>query len=130
MFKFGSLEYMNEVMKRTNADAEYERVSKEETGSFTRVLDAEPNKGIPKSIVVGYTEEKGKFLEVWEGERPTDFVLSAPYGVWVDILIGKLGASRAFVMRKLKVRGDSQDPEKLRLNNEMARDTQNHSDSV
>ena len=85
LLKFGSLEYMNEVMKRTNADAEYERLSKEETGSFTMLLGAEPANGIPKPIVVGYREEKGKILEVWEGERQTDFVLSGPYGVWVDI---------------------------------------------
>ena len=32
-------------------------------------------------------------------------MLSGPYGVWVDILLGKLGASKAFVTRKLKVRG-------------------------
>jgi putative sterol carrier protein len=106
MLKFGSLEYMNEVMKRTNADAEYERVSKEETGSFTMILGAEPANGIPQEIVVGYREEKGKITEVWMGERQTDFVLSGPYGVWVDILLGKLGASKAFVMRKLKVRGN------------------------
>ena len=106
MPKFGSKEYMNEVMKRTNADAEYERLSKEETGSFTMILGAESGKEIPKSIVVGYREEKGKILEVWEGERQTDFVLSGPYGVWVDILLGKLGASKAFVTRKLKVRGN------------------------
>lgn len=106
MFKFGSLEYMNEVLKRTNADAEYERMSKEETGSFTMILGAEPANGIPKPIVVGYREERGKILEVWEGERQTDFVLSGPYGVWVDILLGKLGASKAFVTRKLKVRGN------------------------
>ena len=106
MLKFGSLGYMNEVMKRTNADTEYERLSKEETGSFTMILGVEPASGIPSSIVVGYREEKGKILEVWEGERQTDFVLSGPYGVWVDILLGKLGASKAFVTRKLKVRGN------------------------
>jgi len=104
--KFGGVEYMNEVMKRTNADAEYERLSKEETGSFTMILGAESEKGIPVSIIVGYREEKGKILEVWQGERQTDFVLSGPYGVWVEILIGKLGATKAFVVRKLKVRGD------------------------
>lgn len=106
MVKFGSLEYMNEVMRRTNEDAEYQRIGKEETGSFTMILGADPASGIPQQIVVGYREEHGKILEVWEGERQTDFVLSGPYGVWVDILLGKLGASKAFVMRKLKVRGD------------------------
>jgi len=106
MFKFGSLEYMSEVMRRTNADTEYQRLGKEETGSFTMILDAESDKGIPQPTVIGYKEEKGQILEVWQGERGTDFVLSGPYGVWVDILVGKLGATRAFVMRKLKVRGD------------------------
>jgi len=106
LFKFGSLEYMNEVMRRTNADAEYQRLGKDETGSFTMILDAEPDKAIPQSIVIGYREEKGKILEVWQGERQTDFVLSGPYGIWVDILVGKLGTTKAFVMRKLKVRGD------------------------
>jgi putative sterol carrier protein len=100
------MEYMNDVMKRTNGDVEYQRLGKDETGSFTMILGAEPEKGIPTSTVVGYREEKGKILEVWQGERQTDFVLSGPYGVWVDILVGNLGATKAFVMRKLKVRGD------------------------
>jgi putative sterol carrier protein len=100
------MEYMNEVMKRTNADAEYQRLGKDETGSFTMILGAETEKGIPAATVVGYREEKGKILEVWQGERQTDFVLSGPYGVWVDILVGRIGATKAFVMRKLKVRGD------------------------
>jgi len=100
------MEYMNEVMRRTNADTEYQRLGKDETGSFTMILDGEPGRGIPESIIVGYREEKGRILEVWQGERQTDFVLSGPYGVWVDILVGKIGATKAFVMRKLKVRGD------------------------
>jgi hypothetical protein len=58
------MEYMNEVMKRTNADAEYERLSKEESGSFTMILGAETEKGIPALIVFGYREEKGKILVV------------------------------------------------------------------
>jgi len=40
LLRFGGLEYMNQVMKRASADAEYERLSKEETGSFTMILDA------------------------------------------------------------------------------------------
>jgi len=31
---------MNEAMKRTNPDAQYERLSKEETGSFTIIFNA------------------------------------------------------------------------------------------
>ncbi len=32
-------------------------------------------------------------------------MLSGPYGVWVDILRGVLGPTKAFLMRKLRVRG-------------------------
>jgi len=60
---------MNEVMKKTNADSEYQRLGKDETGSFTMILGDEPDKGIPQSIIIGYREEMGKILEVWQGER-------------------------------------------------------------
>ncbi len=43
--------------------------------------------------------------DVWEGQRPTLFTLSGPYGVWVDILRGKMGATKAITMRKLKTHG-------------------------
>jgi putative sterol carrier protein len=42
---------------------------------------------------------------VWIGQRPTQFTLSAPYGVWVDILRGKIGATMAIASRRLRTQG-------------------------
>ena len=43
--------------------------------------------------------------QVWIGQRPTLFTLSGAYGVWVDVLRGKMGATKAITMRKLKTQG-------------------------
>jgi len=43
--------------------------------------------------------------DIWLGERKTEFTISGNYGVWVNILTGKSGVTKAFLMRKLRVRG-------------------------
>jgi len=103
--KFCSIEHLREVQARSNADEEYRRRAKGENDSYTLVLKSEPEMGIPEDIVVGAKIVDGEIAEVWEGPKPTDFTLIAPYGVWVDILIGKLNAAKAVSLRKLKVKG-------------------------
>ncbi|MDH4214255.1 MAG: SCP2 sterol-binding domain-containing protein [Candidatus Thorarchaeota archaeon] len=44
--------------------------------------------------------------DIWFGERDTSYILSAPYRVCVDILLGKTGANRAFITRKLNIKGN------------------------
>jgi len=104
--KLGSLEYLDEVQKRTNADEKYRRLAAEEHDSYTLVIQAEPQKGVNQDMVVGFRVDAGQITDIWQGERPTDFTLLGPYGVWVDILRGALGPNKAFTMRKLKVRGN------------------------
>jgi len=104
--KLGSPEYLEEVKRRTNADEKYRELAKNEHDSYTLVLQAEPDKGVLQDTIVGFKVDGGQITEIWAGERKTDFVLSGPYGVWVDILRGKLSANKAFTMRKLKVRGN------------------------
>ncbi len=107
MFEFASLEYMKEVQRRSNADQKYRDLSKEETASYLFILEPEPEKGVTKRFIIGYIVVRGEIVDVWVDEpRKTDFVISGKYGVWVDILLGKLGVTRAFLMRKLKVRGN------------------------
>lgn len=103
--KLGSPEYLEEVKKRSNADPKYRELAKGENESYTLVLEAEPHKGVPETLVVGFTTQDGEIVEIWQGERPTLFTLSAPYGVWVDILKGNLGPTKAITMRKLKTQG-------------------------
>ncbi|MFQ5999201.1 MAG: SCP2 sterol-binding domain-containing protein [Candidatus Bathyarchaeia archaeon] len=104
--EFGSKEYLKEVMERTNADEKYLELAKEEIASYTFMIQAEPNKGVEKDIVLGYNVENGVMTDVWLGEKKTEFTISGKYGVWVSILTGKTGVTKAFLMRKLKVRGN------------------------
>ncbi|MGQ9585630.1 MAG: SCP2 sterol-binding domain-containing protein [Anaerolineae bacterium] len=103
--KLGSLEYLEEVKTRSNADAKYRELAKGQNESYTLVLEAEPAKGVLQPVIVGFTTADGEITEIWKGERPTLFTLSAPYGVWVDILKGKLGPTKAITMRKLRTQG-------------------------
>jgi putative sterol carrier protein len=103
--KLGSLEYLEEVKERSNADPEYLELAKGNNESYTLVLEPEPDKGVAEQIVVGFDNVDGKMNEAWFGQRPTQFTLSAPYGVWVDILRGKMGPTKAIASRKLRTQG-------------------------
>jgi len=103
--KLGSMEYLEDVQKRSNEDAEYRRLAKGENESYTMIMKAEPDKGVPEDVVAGEQLKDGEVVEVWQGVRDTDFTLTANYGVWVDILRGQLNAVKALSLRRLKVRG-------------------------
>lgn len=104
--KLGSPEYLAEVKRRSNADTTYCEMIKNDYESYTLVLQAEPKKGVHDTITIGFQVDHGQIPELWSGERKTDFTLVGPYGVWVDILRGKLDPNKAFTMRKLKIRGN------------------------
>ena len=104
--KLASDEYLAEFEKRINADKQYAELGKTVDDSYTLVLQADPDKGISETTTVGFVIKAGKLSAMWKGERETSFILSAPYGVWVDILLGRIGANRAFITRKLKIVGN------------------------
>ena len=103
--RLGSLEYLQETKKRSNADGEYLELAKGNNESYTLVLDPQPEQGVSEQIVIGFDNVDGKMNDVWEGQRPTEFTISGPYGVWVDILRGKMGPTKAIAMRKLRTQG-------------------------
>jgi len=103
--KLASLEYMEEVKRRSNADAQYLELAKGNNESYTLVLEAEPEHGVVETFVIGFDNVDGLMNQAWLGQRSTQFTLSAPYGVWVDILRGKMGPTKAITMRKLKTQG-------------------------
>jgi hypothetical protein len=103
--KLASLAYLEEAKRRSNADAGYLDLARGNNESYTLVLDPEPARGVTEQIIVGFDNVDGKMNEVWTGQRPTQFTLSAPYGAWVDILRGKMGPTKAIASRKLKTQG-------------------------
>ena len=103
--KLGSNEYLEEAKKKINEDTLYADLAKDVEDSYTLVLDAEPAKGVPVPLVIGFHISHGKMTDIWLGDRKTTFILSAPYGVFVSILKGNLDVTKAFIMRKLKIQG-------------------------
>jgi len=105
MMKLASLAYLEEIKKRSNADAGYLELARGHNASYTLVLEPEPDRGVAEQIIIGFDNVDGMMDQVWLGQRPTEFTLSAPYGVWVDILRGKMGPTKAIASRKLKTQG-------------------------
>ena len=103
--KLASMEYLEEIKKRSNADPKYRELAKGNNESYTLLLEPEPEKGVSEQIIVGFDNVDGVMNELWLGQRPTQFTLSAPYGVWVDILRGKMGPTKAIASRKLRTQG-------------------------
>ena len=103
--KLATLEYLEAVKVKSNSDPQYLELAKGNNESYTLVLDPEPAQGVQEQIVIGFDNVDGKMNQVWVGQRPTLFTLSGSYGVWVDILRGKMGATKAITMRKLKTQG-------------------------
>jgi len=104
--RFCSSEYLEEAKRRTNLDEEYLELAKGEYASYTFVIRAEPEKGVDQDLVMGYTVADGKIVDIWLGERETDFTIAGKYEVWINVLLGKLGATKALMMRRLKVKGN------------------------
>ncbi len=103
--KLATQEYLEAVKAKSNSDPQYLELAKGNNESYTLVLEPEPAQGIIGQIVIGFDNVDGKMNQVWIGQRPTLFTLSGPYSVWVDILRGKMGATKAITMRKLKTQG-------------------------
>ena len=103
--KLATLEYLEAVKAKSNSDPQYLELAKGNNESYTLVLEPEPAHGLAGQIVIGFDNVDGKMNQVWVGQRPTLFTLSGPYSVWVDILRGKMGATKAITMRKLKTQG-------------------------
>ncbi|MBU7012613.1 MAG: SCP2 sterol-binding domain-containing protein [Theionarchaea archaeon] len=97
---------MNEAKKRINEDSHYKDLAKTVTDSYTLIMQAEPDKGISEPLVLGFEIENGTMTDVWRGDRKTDFILQATYGNFVDILTGNLNITKAFLTRKLKIKGN------------------------
>lgn len=102
---FLSKEYRNTLRDALNEDELYEEAASKINNSYTLEVLEEESKGIKHSLHIGYTIEKGKMTDVWEGKKETPFLMSAPYGIWVEIVKGRLNSTKAFMTRKLKVKG-------------------------
>ncbi|HEU13027.1 MAG: SCP2 sterol-binding domain-containing protein [Thermoplasmata archaeon] len=104
--RFGSEEYLKKVMEVTNSDERYSEMVRNEDATYTFLIEPEPENGVRDGITLGYSMKGGKMVDIWLGERETDFVISGRYGIWVDLVTGRTGVTSAFLQRKLRIRGE------------------------
>ncbi len=100
--KLGTQEWIDAIAERLRGDATYQEKAKGFNSNYQFIF--EPANGIEERRACGLYLPDAK--TTWMGEREADYLMSGPYGVYYDVLKGKLGATVAIATRKLRVRGN------------------------
>jgi putative sterol carrier protein len=100
-----SKEWIEALAEKLKNDQEYQKAAEGFDSRFQLIIESEPAKGVEERHAVGLFAPKCD--EVWEGvKKDVDYTLSGPYGIFIDILNGKIGATKAMVTRKLRLKGN------------------------
>jgi hypothetical protein len=103
--KVFSKEWIDTLAETLATDEEYQKAAVGFDAIFQFIVEPEPDRGIPERKEVGIVLPACD--ETWEGLRDdANYTMSGKYGVYVDVLTGKTGATKAITMRKLKVKGN------------------------
>ena len=100
-----SKEWIDALAEKLKGDAEYQKSAVGFNAIFQFIVEAEPDKGITERREVGI--KLPECDETWQGIRDdANYTMSGKYGIYVDVLKGDIGATRAIATRKLKVKGN------------------------
>jgi putative sterol carrier protein len=110
MFEFPREEWFEALAGEINASGAYREAASDWEGDIAFVVEADPERGVPADVW-GY-------LDLWHGAcrsaavvvagrgEDAEFVISATYRRWKDVVRGDLDPVRAMMQGKLRVRGD------------------------
>jgi putative sterol carrier protein len=100
-----SKEWIDALAEKLKVDEEYQKAAEGFDAIFQFIVEPEPDRGITERREVGV--KLPECDETWEGIRDdANYTMSGKYGVYVDVLKGNMGATKAIAMRKLKVKGN------------------------
>lgn len=100
-----SKEWIDALAEKLKNDDAYQQAAVGFEAIFQFIVEPEPDKGITERKEVGI--KLPECDETWQGIRDdANYVMSGKYGVYVDVLGGKIGATKAIALRKLKVKGN------------------------
>jgi len=103
-------EFATAYKSELNNSQKYRQAAKGWKWTVGLVVDAEADKNVP--------QPKGIFLDLFDGEardvrmvsveeaRKADFVITAPYSRWKEVMRRQLDPTRAMMTGKMKVKGD------------------------
>ena len=110
MFEFPREEWFHALAGKIAGSQAYHEAASDWEGDIAFVIEADPERGVPHDV--------WGHLDLWHGtcrsgtvvtpERGADaeFVISATFRRWKDVVRGELDPVRAMMQGKLRVRGD------------------------
>lgn len=103
-------EWANQFKEQLNSSSVYKQTGKGWKWTVGLVVEAEPDKHFPDS--------RGVVMDLFEGEargikagsaadaQGCDFVITAPYTRWKQVVMKELDPTKAMLQGKLKLKGD------------------------
>ena len=103
--KIFTKEWIEALAEKLKHDDQYQNVAEGFDSLFQFIVEPEPKKGVTERRAVGL--KLPQCDEVWEGVRnDVDYTMSGRYGIFCDVLQGRLGAVKAITMRKVRLKGN------------------------
>lgn len=98
-------EWIDKLAEALKRDEIYQTKAKGFDSSYQFIVEPVPEKGVTEQRACGLNLPQCD--ETWEGIRSnTDYVMTASYEIFYDIMTGKIGATWAITTRKAKVKGN------------------------
>lgn len=105
---YPSLEWVQELADKLNANEEYAKAAADMEADF--LLAVEEDDLLDKSVYLYINLVRGKITEVAEfksaDEKEAAFVLAAEYSVWKDIIKQETNTMECIMRGKMKMKGD------------------------
>jgi len=110
-FTYPSLAWIRELERICNADPEFKDAVSDFVGKMVLHIEADEKLGKDVSLFIdvgdGRIKESAEYASVQD--RPdADYILSAKYAVWKEVIAGRLEPLRAIMTRKMKLVKGSQ----------------------
>ncbi len=103
--KIFTKEWIDALAEKLKKDKAYQEAAVDFDSFFQFIVEPEPDKGVTEKLTVGI--QLPQCEETWEGVRDdVDYTLAGRYGIFCDVLQGRLGATKAITMRKLRFKGN------------------------
>jgi putative sterol carrier protein len=108
MAHFPSAEWMQAIKEKINTDEQYAKIAHKWEGDMRFVL--EPDDKLEKVMWLYFDLWHGKcrgaYIEEQSSSLNPAFIFKAPYGNFIKVLSGDVGAMQALLTRMLSVRGN------------------------